>query len=258
MPLKWRMERVASSEKEHSLLDYLKSKEGAIILSIFSEVKEYLTARQVAEYYGLQVKRNGLACCPFHDDKHPSMKIDTNYHCFACGVGGDAVDYASRMFGLSQYDAALKLIEDFQLPISVRGKTAFNEQEKARIRKEKAEKERIIHIKERFRKWCNQSIDILRDCLLEVEKIENFLRDKPPDIVFSDDYAQILHAAPIMNCWLDILCMGETAEKQELFIKNRREVEKLVQRVRSSGKRIMGESRGSTGCRDEQCGGCAL
>ena len=258
MPLKWRMERVASSEKEHSLLDYLKSKEGAIILSIFSEVKEYLTARQVAEYYGLQVKRNGLACCPFHDDKHPSMKIDTNYHCFACGVGGDAVDYASRMFGLSQYDAALKLIEDFQLPISVRGKTAFNEQEKARIRKEKAEKERIIHIKERFRKWCNQSIDILRDCLLEVEKVENFLRNKPPDIVFSDDYAQILHAVPIMNYWMDILCMGETAEKQELFMKNRREVEKLVQRVRSSGKRIMGESRGSTGCRDEQCGGCAL
>lgn len=34
MPLKWRMERAASSEKEHSLLDYLKSKEGAIILSI--------------------------------------------------------------------------------------------------------------------------------------------------------------------------------------------------------------------------------
>ena len=60
-------------------------------MSIFSEVKEYLTARQVAEYYGLQVKRNGLACCPFHDDKHPSMKIDKNYHCFACGVGGDVV-----------------------------------------------------------------------------------------------------------------------------------------------------------------------
>ena len=258
MSLKWCMERAASSEKEHSLLDYLKSKEGAIILSIFSEVKEYLTARQVAEYYGLQAKRNGLACCPFHDDKHPSMKIDKNYYCFVCGAGGDAVDYASRMFGLSQYDAALKLIEDFQLQISVRGKTAFNEQEKARIRKEKAKKERIIHIKERFRKWCNQSIDILRDCLLEVEKIENFLRDKPPDIVFSDDYAQILHAAPIMNYWLDILCMGETAEKQELFIKNRREVEKLVQRVRSSRKRIMGESRGSAGCRDEQRGRCAL
>ncbi len=66
-------------------------------MSIFSEVKEYLTARQAAEYYGLKVRRNGTACCPFHDDKNPSMKIDKNYHCFACGVGGDAVDYVSRM-----------------------------------------------------------------------------------------------------------------------------------------------------------------
>lgn len=86
-------------------------------MSIFSDVKEYLTAKQVAEYYGLQVKRNGMACCPFHDAKHPSMKIGKFYRCFACGAGGDAVDYVSRMFGLSQYDAALKLIDDFQLPI---------------------------------------------------------------------------------------------------------------------------------------------
>lgn len=227
-------------------------------MSIFSEVKEYLTARQAAESYGLQVKRNGLACCPFHNDKHPSMKIDKNYHCFACGVGGDVIDYVSRMYGLSQYDAALKLIEDFRLPISVSGKVTFNEQEKARIRKEKAEKERIIHIRERFEKWCNQSIDVLRDCLPEIEKTGFFLQDKPPDIVFSDDYAQMLHAVPIINYWLDILCMGETAEKQELFIKDRKEVEKLVQRVRSSGKRIMGESRGSAGYRDEQRGRCAL
>ena len=43
---------------------YPKSKEGAIILSVFSEVKEHLTARQVAEHYGLQVKRNGMAVLP--------------------------------------------------------------------------------------------------------------------------------------------------------------------------------------------------
>ncbi len=134
-------------------------------MNIFSEVKEHLTARQAAEYYGLKVRRNGTACCPFHDDKHPSMKIDENYHCFACGVGGDAVDYVSRMFGLSQYDAALKLIEDFALPIDVKGNTEFNAQEKERIRKEKAEREKIKHIKERFEKWCNEAVDILRDSL---------------------------------------------------------------------------------------------
>lgn len=88
-------------------------------MNIFSEIKEYLTAKQAAENYGLQVRRNGTACCPFHDDKHPSMKIDINYHCFACGVGGDVIDYVSRMFGLSQYGAARKLIDDFSLNVGI-------------------------------------------------------------------------------------------------------------------------------------------
>ena len=55
-------------------------------MNIFREVKERVTARQVAERYGLKVRRNGMACCPFHNDKHPSMKIDRNYYCFACGA----------------------------------------------------------------------------------------------------------------------------------------------------------------------------
>ncbi len=42
-------------------------------MNIFSEVKEHLTARQAAEYYGLKVKRNGTACCPFQ----PYMNVRT-------------------------------------------------------------------------------------------------------------------------------------------------------------------------------------
>ena len=61
-------------------------------MNIFQEVKARVTARQVAERYGLKVSRNGMACCPFHNDKHPSMKIDQNYYCFACGAKGDAVN----------------------------------------------------------------------------------------------------------------------------------------------------------------------
>ena len=72
--------------------DFLRRKGEIYNLDIFSEVKVHLTARQVAESYGLHVRRNGTACCPFHDDRHPSMKVDKNYHCFACGVGGDAID----------------------------------------------------------------------------------------------------------------------------------------------------------------------
>ena len=29
-----------------------------------------------------------MACCPFHDDKHPSMKVDRRFHCFGCQADG--------------------------------------------------------------------------------------------------------------------------------------------------------------------------
>jgi hypothetical protein len=210
-------------------------------LNIFSEVKGHLTARQVAENYGLKVRKNGLACCPFHSDRHPSMKIDKNYHCFACGVGGDAIDYVSRLFGLSQYNAALKVIEDFKLPIDVKGSVNGGSD----FHKEIAEREKIKHIKERFEKWCNQNIDIIRDTLLLIEQTGVFLIGKPYEIVFSEDYMNMLHAEPLLNYWIDILCTGSTAEKQELFIRGRKEVDKIATRVRECGKRIMGQNRES-------------
>ena len=43
-------------------------------MTIFEQVKECVTARQAAEHYGIKVKENGMACCPFHKDRHPSMK----------------------------------------------------------------------------------------------------------------------------------------------------------------------------------------
>lgn len=42
---------------------------------LFEQVKECETARKAAEHYGIKVKRNGMACCLFHKDRHPSMKV---------------------------------------------------------------------------------------------------------------------------------------------------------------------------------------
>ena len=55
----------------------------------------------------------------------------------------------------------------------------------------------------------------------------------------------MLHAEPIMNYWLDILCMGNTEDKQELFMKGRKEVEEVAERVRIRRERIMERNRGS-------------
>lgn len=89
---------------------------------LFQNVKAAVTARQAAEMYGLKVGRNSLACCPFHHDKTPSMKVDDRYYCFGCGVTGDAVDLTAQLLGLSPKDAALRLAADFGIEVDEKAK----------------------------------------------------------------------------------------------------------------------------------------
>ena len=52
-------------------------------MTIFEAVKTTVAPRMAAEHFGLSVSRNGMVCCPFHDDRHPSMKLyEDHYHCF--------------------------------------------------------------------------------------------------------------------------------------------------------------------------------
>ena len=69
-------------------------------MNVFEALKQNLTTRQAAEMYGIKVNRNGMAVCPFHNDRNPSMKLDKCFHCFACQADGDTVDFVSRLFGL--------------------------------------------------------------------------------------------------------------------------------------------------------------
>ena len=61
-------------------------------MNVFEAVRENgITARQAAEHCGIKINRSGMAVCPFHNDKNPSMKIDRRYYCFGCGEKGDAI-----------------------------------------------------------------------------------------------------------------------------------------------------------------------
>ena len=75
-----------NNNQEHALPD------------VFTAVKHGVTARQVAEMYGMEVNSHGMACCPFHDDTHPSMKLDERYYCFGCHASGDTIDFVSNLF----------------------------------------------------------------------------------------------------------------------------------------------------------------
>lgn len=83
--------------------------------NVFEAVKQSVSTRETAEFYGIKVSRTGMACCPFHDDKNPSMKVDQRFHCFGCGEDGDVIDFTAKLFNLSPKEAAEKLAQNFGL-----------------------------------------------------------------------------------------------------------------------------------------------
>ena len=98
----------------------------------FERVKAAVPLRQAAETYGLSVSRNGMTCCPFHEDRHPSMKLNKDYFfCFGCGAKGDVIDFTARLFGTDLKDSAEKLAADFG--ISAETKQVFLRQNPSRL-----------------------------------------------------------------------------------------------------------------------------
>ena len=93
-------------------------------MSIFDEVKQQLNIRQVVEFYGYKVNRNGQFICPFHNDHKPSASIKNDYfNCFVCGAGGDLITFTAKLHGLSNINACKKLVSDFGLNISTEPQT---------------------------------------------------------------------------------------------------------------------------------------
>ena len=83
-------------------------------MDLFTQIKMAVSVKEAAEYYGLEVNRGSMVCCPFHADRTPSMKLNEDYfYCFGCGAHGDVIDLVAKLLNLSSYDAAKKLAYDF-------------------------------------------------------------------------------------------------------------------------------------------------
>lgn len=55
---------------------------------------------------------NYTACCPFHNEKSPSFMVTPSkqfYHCFGCGVSGDAISFLRAFYNLSFVEAVERL-----------------------------------------------------------------------------------------------------------------------------------------------------
>lgn len=83
------------------------------------DIKSKLTLAQVLHYYHLKPDKNLWLCCPFHDDKTPSMQVYYKTHtafCFSsnCKTHGkavDALDFIMLIENINKHEAIKKAIE---------------------------------------------------------------------------------------------------------------------------------------------------
>lgn len=210
-------------------------------MNLFQEIKAYVTALQVAEQYGIKINRNKMACCPFHDDHHPSMKIDQNYYCFACGAKGDVIDFTSRLFGISQFEAAQKLITDFGLPIQSEQKK--HAPGKSRNRASSMVQSRYhFSVKSKVRTWKNHAVKVLTDYLSWIRFWKQFYGSGPEPFE-QECFLEALDNERKINDYLDVLLTGDGEEIAEFFIYKRKEVEKIEQRMEEYQRGVLEEIR---------------
>ncbi len=107
--------------------------------------EEILQSVQITDLlaeYGVKVNRQGMCSCPFHGDRHPSMKVypkTNSYHCFACNETGDIFDLVQKMENCSFKDAFIRLGGEYKATDKKARMMAKQSRERARVNREKAE-----------------------------------------------------------------------------------------------------------------------
>ena len=187
--------------------------------SVFEVVKQSVTAREAAEHYGIAVGRGGMACCPFHDDRHPSMKVDTRFHCFGCGADGDVIDFTARLYDLPPREAAEKLALDFGL--------AYDSQAPPRRRyvRQKTEAQKLKEKREHG--W-----RVLADYYHLLRKWETDYSPKTPDEDPHLRFMEAIQKKDYMGYLLDTFLDSSTEEQDRWIAEHTAELSAIEGRVK--------------------------
>ena len=111
---------------------------------LIDSIKSAVSIEDAVRSVGINIERGGRCCCPFHGDKHPSMKLYPNgtYYCFACHEGGDTFRFVRKMLGLTAKETVKWFDDEFSLNLPVNAKPDREKIEKARRERELKQVER--------------------------------------------------------------------------------------------------------------------
>lgn len=207
-------------------------------MHLFEAVKQSVTTRQAAERYGLNVNRNGMAVCPFHRDRHPSMKVDRRYYCFGCGATGDVIDFVSRLHGMSAKEAALMLARDFSIPCGD-GTDAPRQSAVKKLRQEAEE--------QKYRRMERHCFQVLADYYHLLRRWREEHAPSQPDEAWHPLFVEALQRLGYIEYLLDGLLSDNLRERTAIVTEYGKEVRAIEQR-------ISGLAAAGPGCREERAG----
>jgi twinkle protein len=90
------------------------------------EVKQRMDVVEVVSVF-IQLKREGkemVACCPFHNEKSPSFKVNKAeqfYKCFGCGKSGDALAFVQDYEKVGYPEAVRRIAAIYQIQVVEEG-----------------------------------------------------------------------------------------------------------------------------------------
>lgn len=190
-------------------------------MNVFEAVKQSVTTKQAAERYGIRVGRNGMAACPFHSDKTPSMKVDRRFHCFGCQADGDVIDFVSRLDGIGAKEAALMLAQDFSVPYEDGKRTQRRTDHKPRQETEE----------QRFKRLERHCFKVLSDYYHLLRRWKTRYAPRQPDGDWNPLFEEALQKENHVEYLLDTLLFGTLHERASLIIEYGKEVRNLERRM---------------------------
>ena len=160
-------------------------------------IKRTVTARDVAERYGLTVSRHNYACCPYHGDKTPSMKLyqgERGFYCFGCHVGGSSIDLAMKLLGVDFRGAIRQLNDDFGLNLPLDQK--LSSAEKRRAAQVATERAAQAEVKAQKKRELDANLDVLAHRYLFLLQLSNWHRPTRSEPEFSELWCYAMEELP--------------------------------------------------------------
>ena len=143
--------------------------------------------------------RSFWTCCPFHRERHPSMKIDParqTFYCFGCGEHGDIITFIQKLHGYSFKDALSYL--------------QIGRNHKAKIKPEAQTKRDLVN---GFRQWERDYYQELCVAYRDFHKISKGFKTIEEVEFFAADFDLM----PVIDWHMNVLVTGNDEDKYGLY-----------------------------------------